>query len=126
METFEIIKSLRTESGLTQEQLAKIIGFSPAAIGPWENGKQKPAADALIALAKHFNVSADYILGLEKDDGSCALSIMPLSQTITAQQPKEERDLLSAFRLLNSGQQKYELGRIQALAGIDLEEAQKA
>ena len=63
-ETGERIKELRTEKKLTQSQLATHINFGHAIVGFWESGKRKPAADAIIALCKFFNVSADYLLGL--------------------------------------------------------------
>ena len=57
----ERLKELRVEDGLTQNQLAKEVGLSDAAIGLWENNKRVPNLDAVIILAKYFNVSLDYI-----------------------------------------------------------------
>ena len=59
------IKELREQKEISQTQLAKEIGFGHAIIGFWESGDRKPAHDALIALAKFFDVTTDYILGLE-------------------------------------------------------------
>lgn len=53
------------ERGLSQAQLAKAVGLSNGAIGFWELGKRVPNLDAVIDLAKFFNVSLDYIAGLE-------------------------------------------------------------
>ena len=47
------IKSLREDLGLTQVQLAKMIGVSPCTVQAWEQGKRKPqpgVADRLAAL----------------------------------------------------------------------------
>lgn len=47
------IKELREALGLTQVQLAKMIGVSPCTVQAWEQGKRKPqpgAADRLVAL----------------------------------------------------------------------------
>lgn len=66
MEKFiERLKELRAEKGLSQAQLAKATGISTGAIGFWETGERVPNALAIITLAKFFNVSADYLLGLE-------------------------------------------------------------
>ena len=63
------IKSLRKKAGLTQKQLGTIIGYSHTAVSDWKNGLKQPGADAIILLAKTFGESADYILGLEDEDG---------------------------------------------------------
>ena len=59
------LRELREEKGLSQNQLAKLTGFSNASISRWENGVQDIASDYLIVLCKYFGVSADYLLGLE-------------------------------------------------------------
>ncbi len=61
----DILKDLRVETGLTQDQLAKDINFSMSIVNKWENGKKNPSVQALKILAKYFNVSTDYLLGLE-------------------------------------------------------------
>ena len=63
----ERIKYLRTEKGLSQEDLAKELGVSNAIISRWENGLREPSMSSLIALAKFFHVSIDYIVGLTDD-----------------------------------------------------------
>lgn len=60
----ERLKSLRQEKGLTLEQLAKEINMSYAAISRWESKQRIPNIEALIVIAKYFNISADYLLGL--------------------------------------------------------------
>ena len=63
----ERLKELRTESGLTQEQLSKALNgaITPSAIGLWELKKRTPNLDAVIILAEYFGVSLDYIAGCE-------------------------------------------------------------
>lgn len=60
----ERLKELRTESGLSQQQLAKLVGVSQKAIDFWEKGINEPKASYIIALSEFFSVSADYLLGL--------------------------------------------------------------
>lgn len=61
----ERLKELRQEKNLSYRQLGKNTGFSDTAIRRWENGIQIPNIETLIAFAKYFNVSTDYLLGLE-------------------------------------------------------------
>ena len=61
----EILKSLRTEQKIGQVELAKAIGVSKGIISLWENELREPKLNNLIALAKFFNVSIDFLAGLE-------------------------------------------------------------
>ena len=61
----ERLKELRIEKGLSQRNLAQLTGFSQAAIARWENGLQSPTLENIYALAIYFNVSSDYLIGLE-------------------------------------------------------------
>lgn len=59
------IKSLRQEKGLGQVELAKCIGVGKSIVSLWERDECEPTASKIIALAKFFAVSSDYLLGLE-------------------------------------------------------------
>ena len=61
----ERIKELRQEKGLSAVQLAKEINVSDSAIIRWENSQRLPNIIALVALAKYFGVTLDYLVGLE-------------------------------------------------------------
>ncbi len=56
---------LRQSRRITQTKLAFDIGVSKQSVSNWENGNILPSIDVLILLARYFNVSTDYILGLE-------------------------------------------------------------
>jgi transcriptional regulator with XRE-family HTH domain len=56
------IKELRKENSLTQEELASKMELDNKMISFYENGKSVPSVDALIRMAKIFNVSVDYLL----------------------------------------------------------------
>ena len=58
------IKEIRKDNNLSQEQFGKIISVSQDNVSLWENGKSVPGAQHIIAIAKAFNVTSDYILGL--------------------------------------------------------------
>ena len=59
----ETIKALRVEKGLTQPQLAAMIGVSNGMISIWENNVNEPKASNLKALAAALDVSVDTLLG---------------------------------------------------------------
>jgi len=61
----EKLKELRLEKKLSQFQLAQAVCLSQSAIKQWELQTRIPNAKAVIDLAKFFNVTADYLLGLE-------------------------------------------------------------
>lgn len=61
-----ILKKLRSESGITQEALAKKLGVTKSVISYYELHERAPSPDILVKLTSVFNVSADYLLGIEK------------------------------------------------------------
>ena len=62
----EKLKQLRVEKNLTQEQVAKVIGVTKSCYSNYEQGLREPSLEIFIKLCKFFDVSADYLLGLEK------------------------------------------------------------
>jgi transcriptional regulator with XRE-family HTH domain len=62
------LKQLRERHGLTQEQLAKQFNTLKSSISMYEHGVRLPNAELLIDVAQYFNVSTDYLLGIEKDN----------------------------------------------------------
>lgn len=58
------LKQLRKMHGITQEQLAAIIGVERSSIGKYEGKSQIiPSDDVKTKIADYFNVSTDYLLG---------------------------------------------------------------
>lgn len=57
------IKELRTEFGITQADLAKLLKISDRAVGYYEKGEREPDNETLIKIAEYFKVSVDYLLG---------------------------------------------------------------
>lgn len=65
----KILKDLRKEKKVTQEQLAHALGVSPQAVSKWENSSY-PEGDLLPAIADFFGVSIDYLYGRSDRDKS--------------------------------------------------------
>ena len=62
----EKIKKLRTDNGWTQEYVAKHLNISVPALSRYESGMYEPKSMTIIHdFAKLYNVSADYLLGLD-------------------------------------------------------------
>ena len=59
-----MIKDLRRQNDMTQEQLAEHLGVSVSAISQWESGKTMPDISLLPPIANLFGVSADTLLGI--------------------------------------------------------------
>ncbi|MDY5821078.1 MAG: helix-turn-helix transcriptional regulator [Candidatus Borkfalkiaceae bacterium] len=59
------LRELRQDKGLSMKQLAKELGTTDAAVSNWENGINEPKISYLKSIAVYFNVTADYLIGLE-------------------------------------------------------------
>ena len=56
------IAALRRQAGLSQAQLAQHLKISPSAMGMYEQGRREPSMETVVALAREFRVSTDYLL----------------------------------------------------------------
>ena len=59
------IALLRKEKGLTQVEFAKKFNIDKSTVAKYETDKILPSIPMLVILSKFFEVSADYLLGLE-------------------------------------------------------------
>lgn len=94
----ELLKELRLESGLTQKEVAKGCGLTPTCICQLETGARTPMGATIAVIAKFFDVSTDYLLGLEDDFGARvpAAPAAPMSDVYSS----EERKLIEQYRKL--------------------------
>ena len=69
----ERLRELRTEKSVTQETLAKAVGVNQSNIGNWENGVHEPKLTYIVEIARFFNVSSDYLLGLDDQRGNIVI-----------------------------------------------------
>lgn len=76
----ENLKKLRVSHGLTQKELGDKVGLSKAVVSKYENGLGYPTFEGLIRLASYFNVTTDYLLGV---DGAKTIDISGLSDEQT-------------------------------------------
>ena len=95
----ERLKQLRKSNGITQEQLAAIIGVERSSVGKYEGRSQTiPSDDVKYRIAEYFGVTVDYLMGYT-DNPKPARSDSHYTET--------ENALIKDFRALNEeGQQK--------------------
>ncbi len=100
----EIIKDLRLERGITQGEVAKGCELTPTCICQLETGARKPTGSTVAALAKFFDVTADYLLGLTSDDDAKLYSA-PTASTMGDVHSSKELQLLEIYRNLSPDMQ---------------------
>ena len=66
MEINERIKALRIDADMTQKEMAAILDIKQNYYNTYETGKHPIPTAHIIKICRHFEVSADYILGLPK------------------------------------------------------------
>lgn len=99
---------LRKKKGLTQKQLAGILGLDQTAISNWERGKGLPDNTNQFKLANYFNVSLDYLLGRDSsDDALLTLKISNIDLiTHAAKNGLSVEDLMEFIEFFNRTKQK--------------------
>ena len=71
MKTFqERLRDLREDNDLSQKKLAAILGMTQQRYSLYETGRMQMPLHHMITLAKHYNVSMDYLLGLVDEDAT--------------------------------------------------------
>ncbi len=114
MEFSENLKYLRKSVQYTQKKLADYLGLSANTVCEWEKGRSEPSIATIKKMAELFNVSADYLLGLEDDFGArTAPAPAVMGDTNNAQ----ERELLELFRTLSPYLQGLTLDTVRGWAG---------
>ncbi len=100
METTKIDFSCRLigllqEKSITQKELAKSCNLSTQCVSALITGRNSPTGSTVAVLAKFFDVSADYLLGLEDDFGARTADVMGDGLT------SEERKLIAIYKSLS-------------------------
>ena len=64
----DVLKRLRQQEGMTQQQLAQKLGVSKSVVSYYELQERYPSPEILTKLSFIFHVSTDYLLGIEKKE----------------------------------------------------------
>lgn len=62
---YQRIRDLREDNDLSQEKIAEILGITRQQYQLYESGKREMPMHLFVILAKHYNVSLDYLAGLK-------------------------------------------------------------
>ena len=91
----DTIKKLRTEQGLSQDELAERVHVVRQTVSKWERGTSVPDADSLVALARALGVSAAALLGesamVEKKPDDLAWETSLLDERIASESQRLDR-----------------------------------
>ena len=82
------LKSARKAAGMTQAEVAKIVGITQNGYSYWENGKAKIDNESLAKLSRIFGVSIDYLIGVDDSLDGKAIRI-PVLGSVPAGVPLE-------------------------------------
>lgn len=69
------LKECRKQLSINQTTLGNMVGLSQDIISLYEKGTSEPSQDVLIAFSKIFNVTTDYLLGLEDENQALSKNI---------------------------------------------------
>lgn len=123
MKMGDIIKQLREEKGITQEQLGTVIGVQKSAIRKYEKGEvENIKRSSIQRMAEYFGVSPCYLMGWEEtyNHNNVLCEEVALIEKIQENYGKESIELLRLFVELN------EQGKIKAIENLsDLTEIPK-
>lgn len=101
---------LRNKKGVSQEEVAAVLGVSRQAFSRYEKGEREMGYDSLVQLARYFDVSVDYLLGNSEYYYPDRLG------AISGQEKTVEEMLIDNFRKLPVQSQEYVFGIVQNLA----------
>lgn len=114
------IATLRDKFGWTQEDLAKKLGISRAALSHYEKNRREPDFETLTKLADLFHVSIDYLVGRTNNPGSLLDEDV---RAFTDQLELSDEAILSKFALTIDGKQLSEEEAKRFIAFVRAERA---
>lgn len=109
----EMLKKLRIEAGLTQQQLADKISLSKANVSKYESNSVEPNLETLRLISKVFNISANELLEITFDS-----DVYKRPATVHS---VIEEDLIKKYRLLDQHGQKA----VNSVLDVELERCSK-
>ena len=105
--TAERIKQLRKKKGISQSELAELIGVKNNTVSTWERGTRKPDFEALNLLSDYFEVSFEYILGSsDKEEARVKPTQDVLDELALSALADELYDHVKKYSMLSNKSQK--------------------
>lgn len=76
MEFQQRLYDLRKKAGLSQEELANLLGVTRQAVQKWEGGSSRPDLENLVSLAQYFNVTLDWLVTGQEGEPAAAATVV--------------------------------------------------
>lgn len=103
-----IIKELRKEAGMTQEELGEKLGVIKQTVSSWEKGISEVSNDTLITLSRLFGVTTDYLLGVDGGEKNMKNRLKELRE----ENGMKQSELGKLLNVQDAAISKYESGDI--------------
>lgn len=111
---YQNLKALRDSLNMTQEEFGKSIGLAKSTYNNYETGVREPKSDFWMAIAQKYNVSIDYLMGLENLQNE-----KQPSPTNEGELGEEDKKLLMMIHNLSPENRERIVAIIEALAGLE-------
>lgn len=111
---YQNLKALRDSLNMTQEEFGKSIGLAKSTYNNYETGVREPKSDFWMAIAQKYNVSIDYLMGLENLQNE-----KQPAPTNEGELGEEDKKLLMMIHNLSPENRERIAEIIKALAGLE-------
>lgn len=102
MNVVQNILNIAASNGVTDQQLCKLLNTNPSKIYDWKRGRSRPSAEDIIILAKFFDCSSDFLLGLTDEKKPPATQQETLESSLKDLTDEELQDVLDYVRYVKS------------------------
>lgn len=101
------LKDLRKKNRMTQEEVAKLISMERSGYTKVEIGTRSISMEALAILAKHFNCSTDYLLGIDSTPTKQQVNVYSTVHSSTQSvHSAQDEELIRKFNMLDERDQE--------------------
>lgn len=106
------IRLLRQKAGISQIDLAKIIGVSKSTMSNYERNYSTPDPEILLSIANYFKVSIDYLYDYDEKSSTPNLMKETSNYQLNNTLSKDEYNVLSYYNRLNDEHKDYIKGKM--------------
>lgn len=110
------IRELRTAKGLTGAELAKLIDIKQPNVSAFELGTKKPSLSTLANIAKVFDVTTDYLMGVTDDPRNASPAFAAMLSEWLDEMPIRLPELAERANMLEDDIKRYASGEIEPSA----------
>ena len=96
-----LLKKLRSEKGLTQEQLAEILNVSNRTVSRWETGSNMPDISLLVEIADFYDISIPEIINGERKSEKMNEEVKEVAKTMSDYARAEKEAIVKNIRIIS-------------------------